>query len=59
MAKDDLGAIFSCPLLKWITQIGSTEAFKLNSMGLVKYHGNEVFPLCNLYRQYFRTRLGV
>ncbi|MGF1521526.1 MAG: AAA-like domain-containing protein [Leptolyngbyaceae cyanobacterium] len=40
-------------------QIGSTEAFKLNSMGLVKYHGNEVLPLCNLYRQYFRTRLGV
>ncbi|MEM6838823.1 MAG: AAA-like domain-containing protein [Cyanobacteria bacterium P01_C01_bin.120] len=40
-------------------QIGSTEAFKLNSMGLVKYHGNEVVPLCNLYRQYFRTRLDV
>jgi len=40
-------------------QIGSTEAFKLNSMGLVKYHGNEVVPLCNLYRQYFRTRLDI
>lgn len=39
-------------------QIGSTEAFKLNSMGLVKYHGNEVRPLCNVYRQYFRMRLN-
>jgi hypothetical protein len=39
-------------------QIGSTEAFKLNSMGLVKYQGNEVVPLCELYRQYFRSRLG-
>lgn len=39
-------------------QIGSTEAFKLNSMGLVKYQGNEVVPLCELYRQYFQSRLG-
>ncbi|MEM9090516.1 MAG: AAA-like domain-containing protein [Cyanobacteria bacterium P01_F01_bin.53] len=39
-------------------QIGSTEAFKLNSMGLVKYQGNEVVPLCGLYRQYFQARLG-
>lgn len=38
-------------------QVGSTEAFKLNSMGLVKYQGNSVVPLCELYRQYFRTRL--
>ncbi|NET32666.1 MAG: CHAT domain-containing protein [Cyanothece sp. SIO1E1] len=39
-------------------QIGSTEAFKLHSMGLVKYQGNEVIPLCDLYRQYFQARLG-
>lgn len=39
-------------------QIGSTEAFKLHSMGLVKYQGNEVIPLCGLYRQYFQSRLG-
>ncbi|MEM8503613.1 MAG: AAA-like domain-containing protein [Cyanobacteria bacterium P01_D01_bin.1] len=39
-------------------KIGSTEAFKLNSMGLVKYQGNEVVPLCELYRQYFQSRLG-
>ena len=39
-------------------QIGSTEAFKLNSMGLVTYEGNAVVPLCGLYRQYFQARLG-
>ncbi len=39
-------------------RIGSTEAFKLHSMGLVKYQGNEVVPLCDLYRQYFQSRLG-
>ncbi len=38
-------------------QIGSTEAFKLSSMGLVKYQGNSVLPLCELYREYFQTRL--
>lgn len=39
-------------------RIGSTAAFKLHSMGLVKYQGNEVVPLCELYRQYFQSRLG-
>ncbi|MDJ0703136.1 MAG: AAA-like domain-containing protein [Leptolyngbyaceae cyanobacterium MO_188.B28] len=39
-------------------EIGSTEAFKLSSMGLVKYQRNQVFPLCDLYRQYFQNRLG-
>ena len=39
-------------------RIGSTEAFKLHSMGLVKYQGNEVVPLCELYKQYFQSRLG-
>ncbi len=39
--------------------IGTTEAFKLRSMGLVKFHGNQVIPLCNLYRQYFLNRLEV
>jgi serine/threonine-protein kinase len=34
-------------------------AFKLRSMGLVKFQGNDVTPLCDLYRQYFRYRLGV
>jgi len=28
-------------------------------MGLVKLRGNDVIPLCNLYRLYFKDRLGV
>ena len=38
-------------------EIGTAEGFKLRSMGLVKFQGNAVMPLCNLYRQYFRDRL--
>jgi hypothetical protein len=37
--------------------IGSSEAFKLRSMGLVRFKGNAVEPACNLYRQYFGDRL--
>ncbi len=33
------------------------ETFKLKSMGLVKLRGNEVIPLCDLYRLYFGDRL--
>jgi hypothetical protein len=39
--------------------IGTTEAFKLRSMGVVKFHGNEVMPLCELYKKYFCDRLGL
>ena len=39
--------------------VGTTEAFKLRSMGIVKLQGNQVIPLCELYRQYFSDRLGV
>ncbi|MGH8001576.1 MAG: hypothetical protein ACREPR_19675 [Brasilonema sp.] len=28
-------------------------------MGLVKYTGCSVAPLCNLYRLYFRDRFGI
>ena len=28
--------------------------FKLQSMGLVKLQGDNVYPRCNLYRQYLR-----
>jgi hypothetical protein len=38
-------------------RIKATEAFKLSSMGLVKFQGNDVVPLCDLYRQYFREML--
>ncbi|MBD2440277.1 AAA-like domain-containing protein [Nostoc sp. FACHB-110] len=39
--------------------IKTADAFKLASMGLVRYEGNAVSPLCNLYRRYFQERLGV
>ena len=32
-------------------------AFKLRSMGLVKFQGNNVTPLCDLYRLYLREKL--
>ena len=39
-------------------QLDSMQGFKLHSMGLVHLQGNEVRPRCNLYREYFRVRLG-
>ncbi|MDZ8090567.1 MAG: AAA-like domain-containing protein [Nostoc sp. DedQUE05] len=40
--------------------IDRVKASKLQHMGLVKYtHNNSVQPLCDLYRLYFRDRLGV
>ncbi len=36
-----------------------SQAFKLRSMGLIELRGNDVVPLCNLYRIYFRDRLRV
>ncbi|MBO3460241.1 AAA-like domain-containing protein [Aetokthonos hydrillicola Thurmond2011] len=33
--------------------INPSEASKLRSMGLVKFQGNAVIPLCDLYRRYF------
>ncbi|MCJ8280661.1 MAG: AAA-like domain-containing protein [Rivularia sp. ALOHA_DT_140] len=38
-------------------KIDSEEAFKLHSMGLVSWCGNEVEPRCNLYRFYFNNCL--
>ncbi|WP_414753120.1 AAA-like domain-containing protein [Anabaena sp. CCY 9910] len=40
-------------------RLRSEEAFKLDSMGLVVRVENNVQPRCQLYRQYFRDRLGV
>ncbi|MEG4110706.1 MULTISPECIES: AAA-like domain-containing protein [unclassified Microcoleus] len=39
-------------------EIHTGEAFKLRSMGLIKFKGNAVMPLCDLYRQYFSHRLA-
>jgi AAA-like domain len=38
-------------------QLEPTQAYKLDSMGLVKLQGDEVAPSCELYRQYFRVHL--
>jgi AAA-like domain len=38
-------------------QLEPTQAYKLDSMGLVKLQGDEVTPSCELYRQYFRVHL--
>lgn len=40
-------------------RLDSMQAFKLHSMGLVNLQGNECSPRCDLYRQYFRDRLGI
>ncbi|PZO43483.1 MAG: serine/threonine protein kinase [Pseudanabaena frigida] len=38
-------------------QLESQIAFKLRSIGLVKFQGNLVMPMCSLYNQYFRQRI--
>jgi len=40
-------------------QIETGLAFKLRSMGLIRFQGNDVIPSCELYRQYFGKRLGL
>ncbi|KAM3100322.1 AAA-like domain-containing protein [Phormidesmis sp. 146-12] len=40
-------------------RIKTAAAFKLTCMGLVRYQGNDVIPVCDLYRRYFKERLGV
>jgi transcriptional regulator with XRE-family HTH domain len=40
-------------------QLKAMQAFKLDSLGLVKLQGNECVPRCELYRQYFRSHLEV
>ena len=39
-------------------RLEAVQAFKLHSMGLVHRQGNDVTPRCELYRQYFKERLG-
>ncbi|MBN3897217.1 MAG: AAA-like domain-containing protein [Nostoc sp. NOS(2021)] len=40
-------------------RIDAEKASKLRNMRLVKYKGNDVLPLCDLYRLYFCDRLGM
>jgi hypothetical protein len=37
-------------------RLEESQAFQLRSMGLIKRVGNDVVPLCNLYRLYFSDR---
>ena len=39
-------------------KLDSAQSFKLRSLGLIEFKGNEVQCLCNLYRLYFRERLS-
>lgn len=39
-------------------RLDPSAGFKLRSMGLVELQGNDVVPLCNLYREFFLDRLG-
>lgn len=39
-------------------ELNLAEAFRLQSMGLVHMHGNQVTPSCKLYCQYFRERFS-
>jgi class 3 adenylate cyclase len=38
-------------------RLGSKEAFKLDSLGLIKRRGNDIVARCKLYRLYFSDRL--
>jgi len=40
-----------------IEGVDSAKAFKLRSMGLIKFKKNAVLPSCGLYRQYFHAQL--
>jgi hypothetical protein len=40
-------------------RLESVQAFQLHSMGVVNLQGNDVTPRCELYRHYFKDRLGV
>jgi hypothetical protein len=37
-------------------RLEESQAFQLRSMGLIKRQGNDVIPLCDLYRLYFSER---
>ncbi|MBD2296446.1 AAA-like domain-containing protein [Anabaena sphaerica FACHB-251] len=45
-------------VLRKSCKIDSAQAFKLRSLGLIEFQGNEVKCLCNLYRLYFQDRLS-
>ncbi|NJL91957.1 MAG: hypothetical protein HC916_20885 [Coleofasciculaceae cyanobacterium SM2_1_6] len=54
---DLLAAMATVVRAEGLTRLGSREAFKLDSMGLIKRRGNDLDARCDLYRLYFRDRL--
>jgi AAA-like domain/TIR domain len=59
--KDDPELEAAMRQLVWAegpVRLAPNQAFKLCSMGLAEKQGNDVIPLCNLYRDYFRDLLG-
>jgi len=69
LLRGHLKALEDCPELKAAMKkvvdadnpvsLRTEDAFKLASMGLVVRVENDVMPRCELYRHYFRKRLGV
>lgn len=57
--EDLLAALKKVIAAKIPVDVGTNSAFKLRSMGLVKFQENSVIPLCDLYRQYFSNRLEI
>ena len=55
---DLVAAIKKVIVANSLVEIKTAEAFRLRSMGLVKFQGNAIMPLCELYKQYFRSRLS-
>ncbi len=35
------------------------EAYKLDSLGLIRYEGDQIKPRCELYRAYFEKQLSI
>jgi hypothetical protein len=52
-----LAAMRQVLAVKVPVRVDSSAGFKLRSMGLVKFQGEGVVPLCGLYRVYFGDRL--
>lgn len=40
-------------------ELEPTRVYELQSLGMVRVENNQALPSCELYRQYFRSRLGV
>ncbi|WP_299490167.1 AAA-like domain-containing protein [Acaryochloris sp. IP29b_bin.137] len=53
------GALRQVVMRNTPVNLESEAAFKLESMGLISWQGNEALPRCDVYRQYFRDHLNL